>query len=65
MLQMWTIKLTESTNNFCNSDRAVRKIKVNMKEKFIGNDGFLQIYMWQINCSQRIKELLLEKFRIY
>ena len=65
MLQMWTIKLTESTNNFCTSDRAVRKIKVNMKEKFIGNDGFLQVYMWQINYSQRIKELLLDKFRIY
>ena len=43
MLQMWTIKLTESTNNFCTSDRTVRKIKVNMKEKFIGNDGFLQV----------------------
>ena len=45
MLQVWTIKLTESTNKFCTSDRAVRKIKVNMKEKFTGNDGFLQIYM--------------------
>ena len=64
MLQMWTIKLTESTNNFCTSDRAVGKIKVNMKGRFIGNDGFLQILMWSINCSQRIKELLLDKFRI-
>ena len=64
MLQMWTIKLTESTNNFCTSDRVVRTIKVNMKERLIGNDGFLQILMWSINCSQRIKELLLDKFRI-
>ena len=64
MLQMWTIKLTESTNNFCTSDRAFGKIKVNMKGRFIGNDGFLQILMWSINCSQRIKELLLDKFRI-
>ena len=46
MLQMWTIKLTESTNNFCTSDTAVRTIKVNMQERFIGNDGFLQIFMW-------------------
>ena len=64
MLQMWTIKLTESTNKVCTSDRTVRTIKVNMKERFIGNDGFLQILMWSINCSQRIKELLLDKFRI-
>ena len=64
MLQMCTIKLTEPTNNFCTSDRAVRTIKINMKERFIENDGFLQIFIWQINCSQRIKELLLDKFRI-
>ena len=46
MLQMCTIKLIQSTNNFCTSDRAIRTIKVNMKERFIGNDGFLQIFMW-------------------
>ena len=46
MLKMWTIKLTESTNNFCTSDRAVRTIKVNVKKGFIENDGFLQIFMW-------------------
>ena len=51
MLRMWTINLTESTNNFCTSDRAVRTINVNMKERFIGNDGFLQIFIWWINCS--------------
>ena len=62
--QKWKIKLTESTNNFCTSDRAVRTIKVNLKERFIGNDGFLQIFMWWIKCSQRIKVLLLDKFRI-
>ena len=43
---MWTIELTESTNNFCTSDRAVRTIKINMKGRFIGNDVFLQIFMW-------------------
>ena len=56
---MWTIKLTESTNNFYTSDRAVRTIKVDMKERFIGNDGFLQIFVWWINCSQRMKDLIL------
>ena len=61
---MWTIKLTESPNNFCTSRRVVRTINVNMIERLIGNDGFLQILMWSINCSQRIKELLLDKFRI-
>ena len=65
LLQMWTIELTESTNNFCTSDRAVRTIKINMKGRFIGNDVFLQIFMWWINCSQIIKELLLDKFRIW
>ena len=64
MLQMWTIKLTKLTNNFCTSDKPVHTIKVNIKERFIGNDGFLQIFMWQINCSQIIKEQLLDKFRI-
>ena len=43
---MWTIKLTESTNNFCTSDTVVHTIKVNMKERLIGSDGFLQILMW-------------------
>ena len=46
MLQMWTIKLTESTNNFCTSDRVAHTIKVNMKEILIGSDGFLKIFMW-------------------
>ena len=43
---MWTMKLTESMSNFCTSDRAVHAIKVNMKERFIGHDGFLQIFIW-------------------
>ena len=56
MLQIRTIKLAESRNNFCTSDRIVRTIKVNMKERLIGNGGFLQIFMWWINCSQRIQK---------
>ena len=35
MPQVWTIKLTESTNMFCISDRVVCTIKPNIKEGFI------------------------------
>ena len=41
---MWTMKLTESTDT-CTSDKVVCTIKVNIKEKFMGNKGFLQIFM--------------------
>ena len=33
MLQMWALKLSESTNIFCTSDRTVRTIKVTIKKK--------------------------------
>ena len=46
MLQMWTVKLTESTNICCTSEKLVCKIKVNIKERFVGNEGFLQVFMW-------------------
>ena len=46
MSQMWTIKLTESTNIFCISDGVAGTIKANIKEAFIGNDDFLQSVMW-------------------
>ena len=35
---MWPMKLTESTNICCTSDRLVCTIKVNIKERLIGND---------------------------
>ena len=44
-LQVWTIKLTESTDT-CTSDRVASTIKVNIKETFMGNEGFLQMFMW-------------------
>ena len=65
MLQMWTMKITESTNIFCTSDRLVCTIKVNIKEGLIGSDGFLKMLMWWMDCSQRIKDLLLDKFSIH
>ena len=41
MSQVWTMKLSESTNTCHFSDRFARTIKVNMKE--MGNYGFLKI----------------------
>ena len=61
---MWTMKITESTNIFCTSDRLVGTIKVNIKERLIGNDGFLQMFLWWMDYSQKIKDLLLDKFSI-
>ena len=40
------MKLTESTNISYIIDRITCIIKVNIKEKFMGKDGFLQILMW-------------------
>ena len=44
-LQVWTMKLTESMDT-CTSDRVACTIKVNIKETFMGNEGFLQMFMW-------------------
>ena len=46
MSQVWTVKLTKSTNIFCISYRVACTIKLNIKEAFMGNDGFLQRFMW-------------------
>ena len=62
-LQVWTMKLTESTST-STSDRVACTIKVNIKETFMGNEGFLQMFMWWIDCSQKIRDLLLGKFSI-
>ena len=53
------------TKNICYiSDRIACTIKVNIKEIFLENDGFLQMFMCYIDCSQRIKDLLLDKVSI-
>ena len=57
------MKLTESTDT-CTSDRVASTIKVNIKETFMGNEGFLPMFMWSMDCSQKIKGLLLGKFSI-
>ena len=40
MSQVWTMKLTESTNICYVSDRVACTIKMNVKETFMGNDSF-------------------------
>ena len=57
---MWIMKLTESTNICWTSDRLVCTIKVNIKETLIGNDGFLQIFILRMDCSERIKDFFNE-----
>ena len=44
------MKLTESTDA-CTSDRVVCTIEVNIKETFMENEGFLQMFMWSMDCS--------------
>ena len=36
----------------------------NIKESFMGNSGFLQTFICWMDCSQTIKNLLLDKFSI-
>ena len=57
------MKATESTNIYV-SVRVVCTIKVNVKNAFMRNDSFLQMFMWSMHCSQRIKDLLFEKFSV-
>ena len=58
------MKLTESTNICYSSHKIISTIKVNIKETFMGNDGFLQMLLWSMDRSQRIIDLLLGKFSI-
>ena len=39
------MKLTESTDTWT-SNRVACTIKVNIKERFMGNESFLQMFMW-------------------
>ena len=48
-LQMWTMKLTESMNICYISDRVACTIKVNIKESFMKNCGFLQMDLYSTN----------------
>ena len=46
MSQVWTMKLTESMNICYVSVRVSRTTKVNIKESLMGNDLFLQMFIW-------------------
>ena len=48
-LQMWTMKLTESMNICYISDRVACTIKMNIKESFMKNCGFLQMDLYSTN----------------
>ena len=58
------MKLTASTNFCYISDRNPCTVKVNIKETFMGNNGFLQTFICWMDCSQRIKDLLHDKYSI-
>ena len=46
MLQVWTMKLTESTNICYVSVSVSHTVNVNFEETFMRNDPFLQIFIW-------------------
>ena len=46
MSHVLTMKLTESTNICYVTDRVTHTTKVNIKETFMGNDAFLQMFIW-------------------
>ena len=41
MSQVWTMKLTASTNSCYISDRNACTVEMNIKETFMGNNGFV------------------------
>ena len=57
MSQVWTIQLTELMNICYVSVRVSCAIKVNIKETFMGNNPFLQIFIWGMHCSQRTRRI--------
>ena len=59
MSQLWTMKVTASTNFCYISDRVTCAVEVNIKKTFLGNNGFLQTLMWWIDCWQRKKDYYL------
>ena len=58
------MKLTAS-KSFCYiSDSVGCTVKVNIKEILLGNNGFLQTFVFGMDCSQKIKDLLFNKLSI-
>ena len=46
LCQVWTMNLNESIDISYVSVRVSRTFKVNIKETFMGNDSFLQLFIW-------------------
>ena len=46
MSQVLTMKLTESTNICYVIVRITHTTNMNIKETFLGNDAFLQMFIW-------------------
>ena len=59
------MKLTESMTICYVSVEVSRTIKVNIKETFMGNDPFPQIFIWEMHCSQRIRCITCSEGRMY
>ena len=58
------MKLTASTSFCYISNRNGSTVQVNMKETILENNGFLQTFICWMDWSQRIKDLLHDKFSI-
>ena len=54
MSQVWTMTLNESMNIYV-SVRVSCRTKMNIKETFMGNDPFLQMSIWGMRYSERIR----------
>ena len=50
MSQVWTMKLTESTNICYVSDTVPCTIKMHAKETFMGNDSFRKCFCGEWTC---------------
>ena len=46
LCQVWIMNLNESIDISYVSVRVSRTFKVNIKETFMGNDSFLQLFIW-------------------
>ena len=57
MSQVWTMKLTELMNICYVNVRVSRTVKVNIKETFMGNNPLLQMFIWGMHYSQRIRRI--------
>ena len=65
MSQVLSMKLTELTNICYISDRVPCTTKMKIKETFLGKMVLLQMFIYWLDCSQRIKDLSLDIFSTY